>query len=174
MRALREWLGLEPGAPASGDDTETVRRIAGELGRLEPDRARFLASFAYVLARVANADLDVTDDEVRAMERIVAETGELPADQAALAVQIAKSQAVNLGGTEDYLVTRQFRGVSERGDRIALIRCLFAVAAADGSISQLENQRISQIGSELGLTAAEVTACRLAFREHLAVLKDLP
>ena len=40
-------------------DTDTVRRIVGELERMNPDRARFLAAFAYVLSRVASADYDV-------------------------------------------------------------------------------------------------------------------
>ena len=176
MRPLLQWLGLDPGdgSAARDDDTEAVARITAALERLDPERARFVASFACVLARLANADLDVTEEETAEMERIVARVGGLPPDQAALAVEIAKAQAVTSGGTTDYLVTRQFRSCAEREDRIALIRCLFAVAAADGSISQLENQRISQIGTELGLTASEVTGCRVEFRDALAVLKDLP
>ncbi len=42
---------------ASPADTETVRKIAAELDRLEPEKARFIAAFAYILSRVARADL---------------------------------------------------------------------------------------------------------------------
>ena len=38
-----------------------MRRIVGELDRLDRERARFLAAFAYVLSRVAAADLDLGD-----------------------------------------------------------------------------------------------------------------
>ena len=174
MRSLLKLLGFEDGAVESRDsrDTETVRRIAAELDRLPPAEATYLASFAYVLARVAHADHDVSEDEVREMERIVHELGDLGDAQAALVVQIAKSLAVTLGGTENYVVTRQFRDNSNREQRLALIRCLFAVAAADQNVSEIENREISVIGSELGLTGPEVTAARSAFREYLAVLKS--
>jgi uncharacterized tellurite resistance protein B-like protein len=170
MRTLQKLLGLEAKAEAS--DTATVRRIAAELERLPAHEARRLAAFAYVLARVARADLDVSSEEVAAMERLVAEQGGLSPPQAALVVQIAKSQAIAFGGTEDYVVTRQFRELSTREERIALVRCLFAVGAADDSISEAENSLVSVIGGELGLTGAEIAALRREFRDHLAVLKS--
>jgi uncharacterized tellurite resistance protein B-like protein len=106
------------------------------------------------------------------MERHVREEGELTEAQAALVVQIARVQAISYGGTEDYVVTRQFRDLSTREQRLGLIRCLFAVAAADDSISHVENTQISQIANELGLTSREVAAVRGEFRDHLEVLKQ--
>jgi uncharacterized tellurite resistance protein B-like protein len=175
MRSILRLLGLgeSDAAPDPARDTATVRRIAAELDKLEPDRARYLAAFAYVLTRVANADLEMSDDEVRTMEHLVRRHGGLPEPQAVLVVEIARSQAAMLGGTEDYVVTRQLRHLTSRPDRIELIRCLFAVAAADGSISQLESRAISQVGTELGLTAEEITACRVEHRDALAVLRPL-
>lgn len=174
MRALRQLLGLESDVDEKDSDSDTVRRIARELERLDPEEARYVAAFAYVLARVANADRDVSDEEVRQMEQLVCEIGGLSGAQGALVVQIAKSRAVIVGATEDYLVTRQFRELSTREQRLRLLECLFAVAAADEHISTVENQQIAQIASELGLTAQEVSVVRGSFREHLAVLKNLP
>ena len=63
MSLLQRFLGIgdKPENPSSqpSGGTESVRRIAAELERLPPDRARHLAAFAYVLARVAQADLEV-------------------------------------------------------------------------------------------------------------------
>src|SRR5262249_32725958 len=87
------------GGRAAGE-TETGRRIGARLERLAPDRARQLAAFAYVLARVANADLRITDTETDEMQRLVRERAGLSDEEAALAVEIAKSQARLLGGTE--------------------------------------------------------------------------
>ena len=173
VRSILRYLGLDAG-PEDSRDTETVRRIASELERLAPERAAWVACFAYVLARVARADLEFTDAEIRSMEDLIARATDLPAPQAALVTRIARHQATHVGGTEDYLVTRQFREISERGERIELVRCLFAIGAADGSISQLEDQTIVQIGRELGLTAPEVAACRSGFRDKLAVLQGMP
>ena len=142
MRSVLLLLGLSDVKPPESRDTETVRRIAAELDKLEPEEARFLAAFAYVLARVAHADYEVSEDEIREMERLVRKLSELGEAQAALVVQIAKTQAVTLGATENYVVTRQFREVSTREQRLSLLRCLFAVAAADESVSDAENTEI--------------------------------
>jgi uncharacterized tellurite resistance protein B-like protein len=173
MRSIRQLLGLETEA-ADPRDTESVRRIAEELGRLDPDEARYIAAFAYVLARVANADLEVSDVEVREMERLVAGMGEFDSDKTSLVVQIARHQAQDVGGTEDYIVTRQFRDLSNPAQRIGLLRCLFAVAAADDEVSHEEELSISQIGVELGLSGPEVASVRSSYRDKLASLREKP
>ncbi len=133
-----------------------------------------MASYAYVLARVAHADWEISAEEQAVMrERVCATTG-LPEEQAQLAVEIAGSRALEFGASENYIVTRLFRQLSTREQRLGLLECLFAVAAADENISTAENQEISIIASELGLGADEVSALRVRHREHLAVLKNLP
>ena len=174
MRSLFRLLGLSDAEHPESRDTATVRRIAAELDKLDPEEARFLAAFAYVLVRVAHADYEVSQDEVREMERLVRELSDLGESQAALVVQIAKTQAVTLGATENYVVTRQFREVSTREQRLGLLRCLFAVAAADESVSDAENTEITLIATELGFTGQEVAAVRGAYRDKLSVLKNLP
>jgi uncharacterized tellurite resistance protein B-like protein len=179
MRALRSILGLETegreghGRADDARDTETVARIVAELEQLDPDEARFLAAFAYVLARVARADLDISEAETQEMIERVREFSDLPPAQATLVVLIAKSHATTLGGTENYVVTRQFRELSSRAQRIDLLRCLFAVAAADENISSVENAEIGQIGTELGFTGEEVAGLRSAYRDQLAVMKEV-
>src|SRR5262245_267812 len=170
MRAIRSLLGLGGDAPEARD-TPTLRQSASRLDSLEPDVARYLAAFACVLARVAHADLDTSEAECEAMERIVGEVGALTPEHAALVVGIARERGALAGGTEHYLVTRRFREIATREQRLGLARCLFEVAAADASISSTEEVEISKIGSELGLTHAEIAGLRSAFREHLAVLR---
>jgi uncharacterized tellurite resistance protein B-like protein len=172
MRALRTLLGLSALSDGAAErDTATLRQIAARLGSLEPETARYLAAFACVLARVAHADLDTSEAECRAMEQIVGRVGALTPDHTALVVQIARERGAAQGGTEHYLVTRRFREIASRDQRLALVQCLFEVAAADASISTTEEVEISKIGSELGLTHAEITSLRSAFREHLAILR---
>ena len=170
MGILR-WLGLGSSEAETDEDTETVRRIASRLERLPDAEARHLAAFAYVLARVAHADLAIDESEAREMERIVAQLAHLDADEAALAVEIAKSQARLLGGTENYVVTRQYRELSTPEQRVRLLECLYAVAAADGSISTTEDHEIGAIGEELGFSRSEVMSVRSSWREHLGVLR---
>lgn len=159
-------------SPGHGD-TDTVRRIAGQLEALEPARARFLAAFAYVLSRVAHADSHVSEHETDEMSEIVQGLGHLPEEQAAMVVEIAKSQARLFGGTEDYLVTREFREVATKEQRLELLDCLFAVAAADGAISTIEESQTGQIAKELGFTQPEYAAALAAHAEHRTVLRGL-
>jgi uncharacterized tellurite resistance protein B-like protein len=149
-----------------------VRRIAAELDRLPPETAKYLAAFAYVLARIAHADLSIDESETREMEKIVASLASLSDSEAVLAVQIAKTQARMLGGTENYVVTREFRSVSTPEQRAELLQCLYAVAAADGTISSAESSEIAAIGDELGFTRAESNALRSVYRDKLAEFQN--
>ncbi len=168
--SLLRFLGIksESGETAETAETDTVRRISDQLDRLERGQAKFLAAFAYVLARVANADLRIDDSETAEMERIVIDLAHLSPGETALVVEIAKSQTRMLGGTENYVVTREFRSISTREQRAQLLQCIFAVAAADGTISSQESGEIMNIAEELGFTRAEATSLRSAYRDKLS------
>ncbi len=167
---LLRFLGIAREGDEGGD-TETVRRIAAQLDRLDPAQAKYLAGFAFVLARVAHADLEIDGSETEEMERIVREIAELSEAESALAVEIAKTQARLLGGTENYVVTREFRSATSKEERARLLSCLYAVAAADGSISNVELSEIQRIAEELGFTRAESNALRSRYRDKLSFLR---
>jgi len=171
--SLLRFLGMsELGKQArERGDTASVRRIAAQLERLEPATAKRLASFAYVLARVANADLTIDAAETAEMEHSVRTLAALTESEAVLVVQIAKTQAHVLGDTENYVVTREFRGMSTREQRAQLLQCLYAVAAADGTISGDERSVIGAIAEELGFTRAEANALRAEYRDKLSELR---
>ena len=160
----------ESGGSGAGD-TETVRRIVGELEALEPERARYVAAFAYILGRVAHADHDISAEETAEMEAIVRRLGHLPEEQAVLAVQIAKSQARLFGGTENFLVTREFGELATREQKEELLVCRFAVSAADDSISGVEENQIRQIASELGFTHREFVDARAGYSDKREVMR---
>jgi uncharacterized tellurite resistance protein B-like protein len=156
---------------AERDEPASVVAITAKLSHLAPERARFLAAFAFTLSRVAQSDLHVDEAEIRAMEGVLEEQSNLTTSEAALAIEIAVAQSGDLGGGDNYVVVREFRRTSERADRIELMRCLLIVAAADDSISTTESSTIHQIGEELGFTRPEVNALRLEWRDKLAELK---
>jgi uncharacterized tellurite resistance protein B-like protein len=175
--SILRFLGLQaetPPPPATAGETETVRKIVEALDRMEPESARYLAAFAFLLGRVAHADLDVSQEETRAMERLVMEHGGLPEEQSVLVVQIAKTQNLLFGGTEGFLVSREFGKLATPEQKKALLHCLFAVSAADESVSTVEDNEIRRIAEELRLEHRDFIAVRSAFRKHLNVLKGPP
>jgi len=155
-------------ASASSAETETVRKIVGALDRMDPTVARYVAAFAYILSRVARADLTISDDETRVMERLVQEKSGLSEAQVILVVQMAKTQNVLFGGVENFLVTREFEGMATREQKVALLHCLYAVAGANGSISSAEDTTIRAIASELNLDHADFIAVKSAYGSLLA------
>ena len=77
-----------PIPPSTTADTDSVRLIAMKLDGMPPARARYLAAFAYLLGRAANATGHTSDAERAAMLKL-ADTAGLDAETAALIVDMA-------------------------------------------------------------------------------------
>src|ERR1043165_8106998 len=171
--SILKFLGLDSqSSHSSGSaETETVRKIVQKLDQLPADQARYIAGFAYLLSRAARADLNVSSEETTVMERIVMQEGGLPEELALIVVQMAKTQNQLFGSTENYLVTREFERLATREQKLALLECLFAVAAADDMITSEEDNVVKQISSELKLSHSDFIASRSKFRQCLAVLR---
>lgn len=163
-------LGSQPQEPSSAQ-TDAVREIVDALDRIEEERACFIASFGYILSRVANADRSISPEETEAMERILVAQGQLSPEQAAMVVKMAKLRSELFGGTDNFLVTREFRRIATHEQKLALLDCLFAVSAASEDISMAENNQIRQIASELGLEHSDFIRVRLSWKDRLSVLK---
>ncbi len=172
MRSLLDLFRSRSREPAAaGGDTATVRKIVRALEEMDGEKARFVAAFAYLLSRVANADLEISGDETREMEDIVRRFGELPEEQAVLIVEIAKSQNRLFGGTEDFQVAQEFKRLSSREKREELLHCLFAVSAADDEISGDEEAGIRQIADELGFSHREFVDVRTHYNDKRSVMR---
>jgi tellurite resistance protein len=178
MSGFLDRLVRAPGSSLSDDtpdaavgETETVRRIVARLDSLPAERARFLAGFAYILARAAHADLDISDAETAVMEGALVDLGGLDQAQAVLVVQMAKLQSRAKFGTEDFLVTREFAGFASDEEKQAVVRAAFAVGAADDEISSDEAQTINEIAHELGLDRPTLNAIREAYVDKFTAIR---
>src|SRR4029079_19320162 len=101
-----------PPLPDSAAETATARRIVARLEALPPDEARYLACFAYVMSRAANADFDISAEETALMEHFAVESGGLDEAQAVLVVEMANLQARPQGGKEDFVVHRELHSIA--------------------------------------------------------------
>lgn len=165
-------LGGDAQSPEATDSaTESVRKIARKLEEMDPQKARYIAAFAYLLGRVAHSDDDISDEETRIMEQIVMQKGKLPEEQAVMVIEIAKRQNRLFGHVENFLVSREFNDLASRDQKLYLLDCLFALSSADQSISVREDREIRQIASELLLQHEDFIRVRSRYRDHLDVLK---
>ena len=165
LKSIRAWLGID--TPELQEEVAPLRDTLDALDNLEPERARYLAAFAYLLGRVAHADRHVSAEETRAMEAIVQEHGQLSQDQAMVVVQLAKTSNLLFGGTADFLVAREFSSLATYDQKMSLMRCLFAVSATDAAISTTEEGEIHRIANELRIDRPDLVALRVAHQRHL-------
>jgi uncharacterized tellurite resistance protein B-like protein len=165
LKSIQGWLGITESAPAA--EQTPLRDLVNALDRLEPSRAQYLARFAYLLGRVALADEHVSDEETTTMERLLAEHGGLPAEQAMLVVSLAKATHAMFGVSADFAITQEFADSSSYQERLGLARCLFAVAASDARISTAEEAEVHRITNQLRIERPDLTTIRLQYRRAL-------
>jgi len=165
LKSIQAWLGIAESAPAN--EPAPLRDLVNALDRLDPARAQYLARFAYLLGRVARADEQITGEETRTMEKLLAEHGGLAADQAMLVVSLAKATNQMFGVSADFAITQEFTDAASYEERLALARCLFAVAASDARISTAEEAELHRITNHLRIERPDLTSIRLQYKRAL-------
>ncbi|HVQ14072.1 MAG TPA: TerB family tellurite resistance protein, partial [Vicinamibacterales bacterium] len=105
--------------------------------------------------------------ETSVMERLVRDEGGLTSEQAMLVVSLAKTSNLLFGGTADFEVARDFAASATYDEKLALARCLFAVAASEDAISMTEETEIHRILNQLKIQPNDLIALRVANRAHL-------
>ncbi len=178
MSLFQSMFGIGRGAaptPASAPvgDTESVRRIAARLAILPPERARFVAAFAYLLARAARVDVAITAVETAEIARLVSEVGALDPETAALVAELAGTRVEHFGATDDYLVTREFKAISTPEEREQLLRCCLLVAAADDDIDAVESWLVNRMAEELDVPRPDLNRIRASFTDKIAGLVEV-
>jgi len=171
--SLLGFLGLDNRNATEGSVPESLAAIATRLEGLPPDEARFAAAFAYLLARIAGSDLRTDDEERQEIARHLATFGGIDPERASLLGEAAVQAARTYSASDDHLVARAFREMSEREDRVRLLRCLYAVAAADQTISTREDNAIFDVAASIQVEREDVVAIRAEFRSHLGTLRAL-
>jgi hypothetical protein len=89
-----------------------------------------------------------------------------------LVVGLAKSSNLLFGGTENFPVAREFAAATTHDQKLALLRCLFAVSAVEGNISITEEREIQRVARELRIEHGDLVRLRLEYRQHLPGLAD--
>jgi uncharacterized tellurite resistance protein B-like protein len=168
-------LPVDPAAPLPDVITgmsDSVKSIAAQLSSLPPARARYLAAFAYLLGRAANATGAMSDAE-RGVMLELSRTGGLDAETAPLIVDLAATLSGEFGATEDFLVTREFKAISTMEQREQLIRCCFLVMAADDEIDATESWLANRLAEELDVERPDLNAIRDEFHEQLSGVREV-
>ena len=175
LKKIMDALGLSSTDAVNEDEqvSAAVRAVAERLDGLDSDRARLVAALAMVLARAARADLETSNREMALIASILQQYAGLDAEQADLATEMVSHRNQLFGVTEDYMATREFKKLATGRELDCILKCLFAVCAADDSISLVEEEEVRQVASELGFSHEQFIAARSAFREQREVMRGL-
>ena len=151
----------------------SLKNIMAQLTNLPAERAHFLATFAFILYRVAYADTNLSVAENNKIKNIIQQWSHIPEEQATLVAEIAGTENTLWGNTENFLMVREFKEIASKEDIIHLLHCLFAVAASDDSITNNENESIRKISKELNIAHDEFINIRRNFNDKLAALQAM-
>lgn len=172
--SLLRFLGLDGPTAGRDQEPESLRGMIARLEALSDEEAQVTAAYAYLLARVAGADLRTQATERASMVERLASFAELTLERAELLVDLAIEAIDEHGATDNHLVARTFRDITEPEERLHLVRCLYAVAAADETITTDEDNEIFEIAAAIGVGRSEVIALRAEWKAYLGTRKALP
>ena len=135
-------------AGGAAGETATVRRIVARLEAMPPERARLIASAAYTLARAANADLDISDEETGGDR--AGTPGHEGARRGDRGAGDPDGQAAGQDGRRRPRTTSSpasSRPWPTTAQRLDVLRACFAISAANGTISAEETAVLNQIAA---------------------------
>ena len=170
LRRLLTSLGLEAAGPEPDADP-FVRRLHGELQRLGTDRLEYLAGFAGQLARVAHVDDGISAAEAKTIAAQLCEHARLAADEAQVVVDILRHEFDVLRSVQPHVLNRAVNAHAEPAAKETLIHCLYAVAAADHLVSDVEEQEIRRIANALLVPHGVLMEIRGRFRDRIEILQ---
>ncbi len=169
MQRLLALFGSSSEAAASRNPF--AKKLAEHLTELAPERLEYVAGFAGQLTRVAYADNDVSEVERTAITRVLRERSILQSREADAVIDLLVAQLEALRGTEEFQLNRAINNHASAEEKEALVDCLYAVGAADDTVSNIEDQEIRTISHALNIPNERLMDIRSRYRDHLEVLK---
>ena len=141
-------LHLEDGKMQSLSNAiaENAHQMLTLLERHDPDRSHFISAFSGALARVAFADESISSEEREVMRRVLHEASGLSQAEVDLVVELSMAQVRMSKDTVEEEERKPFNEIQKD----QFLQSLYAVANADGHLSEEERREIEAIALEFG------------------------
>ena len=159
----------------NGDKKELSNELNTKLRKLFPaaDESKFLvlACISGLMARIAYCDLDIHGKEVGHMKKHLGHWMDLPQKDIDTIVGVALEHTKELAGVESYQYTEFLATHFDIGKRFGLLKALFALAAADGTVAEREAEEIRIVSKGLLLEPKHFVAAKATVLEFLGSLR---
>ena len=146
-------------------------KLAAQLPEAPEDELIEIACIAGLLARVAYVDFDIDTREVYSMKNILKEWTNLPEKDIDAIVHLAIDEIKDLAGLENHKYCHPLNDILNNDQKYDLLKALFAIAASDEEVEQVENEEIRIICRGLRLQHNYYVSARATVLEKLGVLK---
>jgi uncharacterized tellurite resistance protein B-like protein len=172
LRQFLTALGLH--GPADAAPASLLGRLQKALAHGGAARLEYLAAFAGQLARVAVAEGGISAQEAAAMAAQLRTAGNLSEADATLIADMLRQERDGLAAIGAQELTRAINDGATPDEKQALLDCLYAVAAADHLVSDVEEQEIRRVAEAILVPHRVLMEIRARYRDRLEALQNLP
>lgn len=130
-----------------------------------------IACVSGLLARVAYVDFIITFDEKLQIENSLMSWTSIPLEQITAIAEIAINHIKELAGLENHMYVHHLKPFLTIQQRYELIETLFALAASDGVVENIESEEIRLINKGFDLSDQHFLSARATVFKKLAALK---
>lgn len=133
--------------------------------------ALVMACLSGLLARVAYSDLKITESEIKKIQNIMVKILGISEEKAQLVCELAISEQKELSGLENHMYGQALIDILSEKERFEVLEAMFAIAASDEEVSNLESEEIRLICKSLNLEHKHFISARAQVKDFLAALK---
>jgi len=130
-----------------------------------------LTCISGLLARVAYVDFHLDDNEKEHMNKALTQMTEFSAQEISGIVEIAITHIKELAGLENHKYIYSLKEVMDRSERYKVVEALFALAASDGVVENVESEEIRMIVKGFDLSDKHFLASRAKVSDKLKALR---
>lgn len=130
-----------------------------------------LTCIAGLFARVAYVDFHLDENERSHMNEVLKEWSAFSETEIQSIVDIAIDHIKELAGLENHLYIYRLKEVLDRDGRFSLIESLFALAASDGVVENIESEEIRMIVKGFDLSDKHFLVARAKVSDKLKALQ---
>ncbi len=165
------WLKSAAEVPVEPGEAELLRVVREQLRDADDESVRVVAAIAGLLALVAYADRDWSDDEERSVRAELARVHGMTRAGVDAICDVLQRHVLELATVQAPRLTRELRELADDELRRDVLEVLVDVAAADGVITHAEVNVLRQLTTSLGLDQADYNAIQAKHRDKLSVLR---
>lgn len=151
---------------------QLFERVSQLSDQLSDNELKQVTAMAGLYGRVAYADTEITPDEISKIKHILKEDSKLSSKSIETITTLMFEKKVELLTLEEHFYTRLANESMTHEDKQRLLRKLFQIAAADGTICLEEENQLHNLANQLNLSRQEIIDLKREFKNYLSVFQN--